>query len=92
MTLSDGFAAGCEATAVPRHPARLFRAGYALGSGSAPFKSKHSSLCAQFNLGRSPHQGPSPKCNRPLTAWRSHRLTAGGKAESKPSCNLCAVD
>ncbi len=52
---SFGFAAGCEAVAVPRHTRAFLPLGYAPGAGLWPNKIQ----------GQSPHEGRSPGNNLP---------------------------
>ena len=65
-----GFAAGCEAVAMPRRHLPVYFRGY------APRVS-----FALYLLGQRPHQGHSPKLKSTRMAGQSHRLTSGGKAE-----------
>ena len=66
-----GFAAGCEAVALPRARGAYYIFGLCPRCGLWPNKSE----------GLSPNQGRSPGNNLLLTAGHSHRLTSGGKAE-----------
>ena len=75
--LGIGFAAGCEAVALPRRKCLLKLLGYAL-SWFLNWKSD----------GLSPHGWDA----RLLSAGHSHRLTSGGKAEPKRSRNLAELD
>ena len=70
-SLLFGFAAGCEARALPRH-IELFK------YRAMPFVR----ALPHDQFGRSPNQGLSPKFLLNLPAGQSPRLTSGGKAAS----------
>jgi len=73
-TFRFGFAAGCEATALPRRKLRS-------SIGAVPLVRVR--LLNTQRLGLSPNQGHSPKSTAPVTATQSLRLTSGGEAESE---------
>ena len=66
-----GFAAGCEAVAMPRRRGAFYIFGLCPWCDLWPNKSE----------GLSPDQGHSPGIIWLLSAGHSHRLTSGGKAE-----------
>ena len=70
-----GFAAGCEAVAMPRRRGAFYIFGLGPWCGLWPNKSE----------GLSPNQGHSPGNNLLLSAGHSHRRTSGGKAEAPPT-------